>query len=248
MTYEGFDACISQSDASSHWRNVISWRWVLPVVFPADNKVSQLTNQRRAAPNVSRLRAASRSFELPSLTTLAPPESVPVLHVVRRYSHSNCSFHQLTVSLRLLVRAIGSCTDYLVVLGNPPRTVDPPHVPSNKLPGKRLPRLATPVHKKALAPSASASAPDVRSPSPAFSHLISSPLLPRRSSYSCTSSVGTPYRKIEDDTSLLEKDLLDLLDLRASPSAQPNIARNSKILVGGSTQRVLGDGNAVMSH
>jgi hypothetical protein len=77
---------------------------------------------------------------------------------------------------------------------------------------------------------------------------ISSPLLPRRSSYSCTSSVGTPYRKIEDDTSLLEKDLLDLVDLRTSLSAQPNIARDSKILVGGSTQRVLGDGNAVMSH
>ena len=67
MTYEGFDACICSrsTDASSHWKNVISWRWVLPVAFPACNKVWQLTNQRRPAPNVSRLRAASSCY--PSL-------------------------------------------------------------------------------------------------------------------------------------------------------------------------------------
>jgi hypothetical protein len=55
----------------------------------------------------------------------------------------------------------------------------------------------------------------------------------------CTSSVGKPYRKIEDDTLLLEKDLVGF---------GPSIAQDSENWNGGSTHRVLGPGNAVMSH
>ena len=149
----------------------------------------------QSAPRSSECPTASRSFELLSFTTLAPPEPVSVRFRPSRRPSLLAQQLQLPPACRpsetaraghwQLYRLSGSgCPGQPSTDGGPPtRSFEQA---SRQTSASRRPSIIKPL----LRPR-----PRQTFDRRHLSSRISSPLLPRRSSLSCTSSVGTPYRK-----------------------------------------------------
>ena len=183
---KGLTRAFQQTDASSHWKNVIAWRWVLPGIqqsFAAD----------QSAPRSSECLTASRSFELLSFTTLAPPEPVSVRFRPSRRPSLLAQQLQLPPTCRPSETARAGHWQLYRLSGCPgqPSTDGGPPTRSFEQASRQTSASRRPSIIKPLLRPRPRQTFDRRH----LSSRISSPLLPRRSSLSCTSSVGTPYRK-----------------------------------------------------